>query len=386
MSNVESAFDIARVPRRPPRIDFVIAGVLLAWALLEALLNDGPGPRWLRVLVALAFTVPLVWRRRHPVAVMAVIAATVIGVALVADKPEPGAMPFPCLLIATFSVALHVRALPIAVAAGAIPIATMLFTVSTSYYSGDGPTVADVLILAFLIVGTWTAGRVVRHRAEQAVVAEATSGERAREAVSAERVRIARELHDVVAHSVSIVAVQAGAAEELVERDPSQAREHMASVRKSAREALVEMRRLLGVLREDEATYKPQPGLARVEELIDDARAAGVPVELREEGERPADLAPGIDLAAFRIVQEALTNVRKHAGPVETTVTLRYRDDGIALEVVNAPGATGNGGGSGHGLVGMRERARVYGGTVEAGTDGDGGFAVRARLPVEETR
>ena len=97
-------------------------------------------------------------------------------------------------------------------------------------------------------------------------------------------------------------------------------------------------------------------------------------------------LAPGIDLAAFRIVQEALTNVRKHAGPVETTVTLRYRDDGIALEVVNAPGATGNGGGSGHGLVGMRERARVYGGTVEAGTDGDGGFAVRARLPVEETR
>jgi signal transduction histidine kinase len=382
---VESAYDIARVPRRPPRIDFVIAGVLLAWALLEALLNDGPGPRWLRVLVALAFTVPLVWRRRHPVTVMAVIAATVIGVALVADKPEPGAMPFPCLLIATFSVALHVRALPIAVAAGAIPIATMLFTVSTSYYSGDGPTVADVLILAFLIAGTWTAGRVVRNRAEQAMAAEATSGERARQAVSAERVRIARELHDVVAHSVSIIAVQAGAAEELVERDPSQAREHMASVRKTAREALVEMRRLLGVLREDAATYTPQPGLARVEELLDDARAAGVLVELREEGERPATVAPGIDLTAYRIVQEALTNVRKHAGRVETTVTVRYGDDAIALEVVNAPGATGNGGGSGHGLMGMRERARVYGGTVDAGPDGHGGFAVRASLPVEET-
>jgi signal transduction histidine kinase len=382
---VESAFDIARVPRRPPRIDFVIAGVLLAWALLEALVNDGPGPRWLRVLVALAFTVPLVWRRRYPVAVMAAIAATVIAVALVADKPEPGAMPFPSLLIATFSVALHVRALPVAVAAGAIPIATMLFTVFTNYYSGDGPTPADVLILAFLIIGAWTAGRVVRHRAEQAVAAEATSGERAREAVSAERVRIARELHDVVAHSVSIIAVQAGAAEELVERDPSQARQHMAAVRRTAREALVEMRRLLGVLREDAATYNPQPGLARVEELLDDARAAGVPVELREEGERPATLAPGIDLAAYRIVQEALTNVRKHAGPVETTVTVRYGDDGIALEVVNAPGATGNGGGSGHGLAGMRERARVYGGTVEAGPDGGGGFAVRARLPVEKT-
>jgi signal transduction histidine kinase len=139
------------------------------------------------------------------------------------------------------------------------------------------------------------------------------------------------------------------------------------------------------VLREDEATYSPQPGLERVQDLLEEARAAGVPVALREEGERQA-ISPGIDLAAYRIVQEALTNVRKHAGPVATTVTVSYLDGEIDLEVVNAPGATGNGGGSGHGLVGMRERARVYGGTVDAGPDPAGGFAVRARLPVEETQ
>ena len=125
------------------------------------------------------------------------------------------------------------------------------------------------------------------------------------------------------------------------------------------------MRRLLGVLREDDATYEPQPGLARVEDLIEDARAAGVPTELREEGARRRPR--GIDLAAYRIVQEALTNVRKHAGEVATTVTVRYHPDGIHIEVVNAPGATGNGGGSGHGIVGMRERARVYGGTSTPG-------------------
>jgi signal transduction histidine kinase len=381
---VESAFDIARAPRRIPRVDYVVAGVLAAWALLEALLNDGPGPKWARVIVALLFTVPLVWRRRHPLAVMGVIVGTLLVVALAAEKAEPGAMPFPALLVATFSVALHVRSTPLAVAGGAAPVAAMLFTLTQDYYTGDAPTLADLFILTFLITGAWVAGRVVYHRAEQARMAEATSGERAREAVSAERVRIARELHDVVAHSVSMIAVQAGAAEELVERDPAAAREHLSAVRKTAREALVEMRRLLGVLREDAATYSPQPGLARVEDLVDEARAAGVPIELYEEGERPA-VAPGIDLAAYRIVQEALTNVRKHAGVVATTVTVRYRRDGIDLEVVNAPGATGNGGGSGHGIVGMRERARVYGGTIDAGPEGDGGFAVRARLPLEET-
>ena len=189
---MESAFDIARVPRRPPRIDFVIAGVIAVWAVLEALFNDGPGPKWLRVIVALVFSVPLVWRRQAPLAVMAVIAGTVILIGAIADKPEPGTMPFPALLIATFSVGLHVRSLPLAVLGGLIPVATMTFILTTDYYTGEAPALSEYFILAFFISGAWSAGRVVRHRAEQAAHAEATSGERAREAVSAERVRIAQ--------------------------------------------------------------------------------------------------------------------------------------------------------------------------------------------------
>jgi signal transduction histidine kinase len=147
---------------------------------------------------------------------------------------------------------------------------------------------------------------------------------------------------------------------------------------------MVEMRRLLDVLREDDAVLAPQPTLERVEDLVEEARTSGLPVEFAEEGERPS-VPPGIDLAAFRMVQEALTNVRKHAGAVATTVKVRYRGDGIEVSVVNAPGAVAavaNGGG--HGLVGMRERARLYGGRVDAAPLPEGGFSVHAWLPLEE--
>jgi signal transduction histidine kinase len=182
---------------------------------------------------------------------------------------------------------------------------------------------------------------------------------------------------------VSIIAVQAGAAEALAGRDDDRAREHMRSVRRTAHEALVELRRLGGVLREDEPVLAPQPGLERLDELLADARAAGLPVELQVDG--PArDLPAGLDLAAYRIVQEGLTNVRRHAGAADTVVRVRYGDSALELEVVNAPGVgNGTGQGTGHGLIGMRERARLYGGTFDAGAAEDGGFRVRARLPLE---
>jgi signal transduction histidine kinase len=195
---------------------------------------------------------------------------------------------------------------------------------------------------------------------------------------------MARELHDVVAHSVSIIAVQAGAAEMLVADDPQAARTHMESVRRTAHEALGELRRLVGVLRDDEAVLDPQPGLARLGELLDDARSTGLPVELITEGE-PRKVPPGLDLAAYRIVQEGLTNVRRHAGPVPTQVRVRYEPDLLEVEVENAPGRRngGSGEGTGHGLIGMRERARLYGGSLEVGEQPGGGFRVRARLPLE---
>jgi len=202
--------------------------------------------------------------------------------------------------------------------------------------------------------------------------------------VAAERARIARELHDVVAHSVSIIAVQAGAAESLVERDPARAREHLGAVRRTAREALTEMRRLLDVLREDEPAYAPQPTLATLAALVEETRRAGVPVELVREGSDDP-LPPGVDLAAYRIVQEALTNVRRHAGSAPTRVRIRHAAGAVEVEVVNGPATSpGEGPGGGRGLLGMRERVRLYGGSLDAGPE-DGGFAVRARLPVEET-
>ena len=206
--------------------------------------------------------------------------------------------------------------------------------------------------------------------------------------MAGERARIARELHDVVAHSVSVMVVQAGAAEEVLAAAPDRAREPLRSIQDTGRQALVELRRLLGVLRTDgsEAALAPQPGLDQVAALAAQVREAGVAVDLRVDGER--DRVPaGVDLAAYRIVQEALTNVLKHAGASHAAVRVGYRPDLIELEIFDdgcATPATGQAtNGTGHGLIGMRERASLYGGVVEARPRPEGGFAVRARLPVK---
>jgi signal transduction histidine kinase len=351
---------------------------LLAWALAEALLADGPGARWLRALTACAVVLPLLWRRRHPVAVMAFIGGVLIVRGLTAEVPESGATPFPSLLVATFSVGLHVASLRRAVLAGLVPVVAMTVTLLAGAWTGD-PQPGDFVFLLFFVGGTWAVGRLVRQRA---LHADAAASVQAQVAVTAERARIARELHDVVAHSISIVSVQAAAADAYLDRDAAQAREHLDAVRRTAHDALSEMRRLCGVLREDAAVLLPQPTLDRVSELVAEARGAGVQLELVQEGER-RELPPGLDLAAFRILQEALTNVRKHAGAVSAAVRIGYRADGIDLEVRNDPGPGIGEPGSGHGLEGMRERARVYGGRVNAGIEPDGSFAVRARLPLE---
>jgi signal transduction histidine kinase len=369
---------IASVPRRPTQLDVAVVVALLAWALAEALFADGPGPRWLRALTAGAVVLPLLARRRHPVAVMCFIGGVLIASGLTAEVPESGATPFPSLLVATFSVGLHVASLRRAVLAGLVPIAAMSVTLMSGPWSGDAQP-GDLVFLLFFVGGTWILGRLVRHGAEQA---DTAASARAQSAVVAERARIARELHDVVAHSISVVSVQAAAADAYLERDPAQAREHLQAVRRTAHDAMGEMRRLCGVLREDAALLLPQPTLNRVCELVDEARGAGVELELIQEGEH-RELSPGLDLAAFRILQEALTNVRKHAGAVSAAVRIGYRADAIDLEVRNAPGVGIGEPGSGHGLEGMRERARVYGGRVDAGTEPDGSFAVRARLPIE---
>jgi signal transduction histidine kinase len=205
--------------------------------------------------------------------------------------------------------------------------------------------------------------------------------------VAAERGRIARELHDVIAHSVSLMGVQAGAVERVLERDPDRAREALRSIQATARESVGELRRLLGILRADQepAGLAPQPGLGALAALIEESRRAGLPTELAVDGEaRP--LPAGVELSAYRVAQEALTNVRKHAPGARTSVVVRYGPDDLELCVRNAAAAT-NGAepasGTSHGLVGMRERVALYGGSLEARPEPGGGFLVRARLPVE---
>jgi signal transduction histidine kinase len=382
---VDPFLKLARVPSRPQRSDLLIAGGLAIWGLLEAVFVEGPGSMPVRIGLALAFSLPLAARRQLPLAVLLLIAGMTVVFALIADEPEKGTMPFPSLLLGIFSVALYSRRLAGAVAGLAASVAAIAILVTSPFYESAGPTETNIAIGVFFLGGSWALGLLLKRRADQARLALEESGQLARDAVSDERARIARELHDVIAHSVSVIAMQAGAADEQIDKDPARAREHLETVRRTSREAMNEMRRLLGVLREDEASYTPQPGLGRLSDLIETARAAGLEVSVSEQGERP-DLSPGLDLTVYRIVQEALTNARKHGGGAPAEVRLRYTEDSVEVEVTNELGsAAANGSGDGgHGLVGMRERARLFGGRLEAGP-ADGGFRVLARLPVEET-
>jgi signal transduction histidine kinase len=236
----------------------------------------------------------------------------------------------------------------------------------------------------------WLTGRELRRRRRALAGLRARAGqlerereEKARMAVTEERARIARELHDVVAHSVSVMVVQAQAGPRLL-AEPEQARGSFHSIEAAGREALVELRRLLEILRtpDEELAVGPQPGLGSLPSLIAHVRQAGLAVELRVEGEQVL-LPPGVDLSAYRIVQEALTNTLKHAGRARAEVVLRYGGRVLELEVVdNGVGAPVSVNGSGNGLIGMRERAALYGGVLEAGTRDQGGYAVRARLPL----
>ena len=227
-----------------------------------------------------------------------------------------------------------------------------------------------------------TGGAQQRGRDELQVKLEAARTAAAQRAVAEERARIARELHDVIAHSVSVMTVQAGAVRRLLQ--PGQERERLAleAIESTGREALTEMRRLVGLLRRQGTVpdFSPQPSMRAVDVLVGTIREAGLPVELAVEGE-PRELAPGVDLAAYRVIQEALTNALKYAGPARAWVTVRWREDEIEVEIANDGSSEAVGDGTGHGLIGLRERVALVGGTIESGPRAGGGFVVTARLP-----
>jgi signal transduction histidine kinase len=242
-------------------------------------------------------------------------------------------------------------------------------------------------VIAFMsiawVAGTMIRGPVVRARSAEnrAVQLEQDQVEAARQAVIDERQRIARELHDIIAHSVSVMTVQAGAVRRRLTPDQTRERESLIAVERTGREALAEMRRLVGMLHEEEAnpSYAPQPGMQALDTLLDRVRAAGLPVDLEVEGAR-RELPPGVDLAAYRVVQEALTNTLKHAGPARAWVQICWSDEELRIEVANNGRNTAPATGYGH--AGMRERVRLYGGRLESGPRPDGGYVVRAYVPI----
>jgi signal transduction histidine kinase len=343
----------------------------------------------LGVGLALWSSLPLLVRRRWPMAVLAVVEGAV-AVRLLQPTPDLRVAGLG-LVVAVFTVATRCprpRALGAALAVAGVNGLVLL----AATLLGHAGALHDVVADTILVAGAWAVGdNIGTRRAYLAALEErAERLEREQTVVSqraalAERGRIARELHDVVAHHVSAIAVQAGAAEELAERDPRRARAVLATIQATSREALAEMRAVVGVLHEegDGATLAPQPGLAQLAQLAAQSRAAGLDVRVHVEG-RPAPLPDALDVSAYRIIQEALTNTLKHAGATRAEVTVRYAEDGVELSVTDdgaletAPTSLP---GAGRGLVGMRERVALFHGRLDAGRLPGGGFRVVARLP-----
>ena len=253
-------------------------------------------------------------------------------------------------------------------------------------------TASQLTFITLRFVVAWIAGYALRERAEQAEAAECArpSAEREREsaarvAVAEERTRIARELHDIVAHAVSVMVLQVGAVRHKLPDAMAEDRDALKGVERAGRTALAEMRRLLAAMRADgdEAELVPQPGLDGLSSLLADVGRAGLPVELHLEGQ-PYPLPRGVDLSAYRIVQEGLTNVLKHAGASDADVIVRYRPDEVEIEVRDNGDGASTGDGLGHGLVGIRERVKIYGGEMSARAEPEGGFVLSTRLPVVE--
>jgi signal transduction histidine kinase len=372
----------------------VAAGLTTAFFVSEPMASGLPrGTLALGYALALLHTLPLAARRRFPGAVLGISVASGLAFAAI------GLPPFflgPAILVAVYSVAAYGSRW---VALAGLAVAEVgLVAVQLTPVKHDALTV--VVFMGILAVA-WLLGQFAHnYRAYAARLEERTAEleqareELARRAVAEERLRLARELHDVVAHAMSVIAVQSGVGAHVADSQPEEVGKALAAIEATSRAALTELRRLLGVLRQDsdepQGDLSPVPGLADLDSLLAEVTNAGLAVRLRVEG-TPSPLPAGVDLSAYRIVQEALTNVVKHAGPAQAQVMIRYRDRDLTVEVTNdvrgvAAPAGDDRGGTGHGLIGMRERVAAFGGDLEIGPCPGGGFRVAARLPLAAER
>jgi signal transduction histidine kinase len=382
----------------PLVVDRTIAAVVGAAAVAEVIVSpERQGPPLLNALVALGYALPVAWRRRAPLRAVAVVLAFALAMGLFLTSVEFLFAPFGTILALTYATAARLERRP-ALAGLGIAAAGALCVIATM----DDQSAGDFIFPSLIVLGAWVCGRAVRSRSQLTARLHETAARLAEEhdaeaqrAASEERRRIAREMHDLVAHSMSVMVVQAGGARRIIGRDRGRALDAAVKIERTGREALTEMRHLLGVLHPhvEHAALAPQPTLAEVGALVERARAAGLPAVLHQRGERHA-LPAGLDLAAYRIVQEGLTNAIKHAAGAPTEVTVEWSEQAIALEVrdrgagaMNGEGCRqgiarpGHGRDAGHGLVGMRERVRLYGGELRTGPHPDGGWHVRATLP-----
>ena len=336
---------------------------------------------------------PIAWRRTYPLWMLGVVqGATALHLLINHDWPQSGGL---ALALSLYGVALtRDRDDTRRIAVALIGLNAVLI-LATGFVDGIGSVVSNLFVLVLLVGGASVLGDNVRTRRaylasliERARRLEREREEQAARAVQDERARIARELHDAVAHHVSAIAVMAGAAQEVAEEDPGRARDALQAIQATSRDALAEMRALVGVLSpEGTAEYAPQPGRGDVDRLVAQTRTAGLPVTLRVEG-TPRRLPEAVDLSAYRIVQEALTNTLKHAAGASAEVVVRYLESDVELEVtddgrgVTAAGPAAEAPHAGRGLIGMRERVALFHGELVAGPGPRGGFRVRARLPL----
>lgn len=324
----------------------------------------------------------LIARRRYPVGVL----AAALAATLWAEALSPNAAIWFALTAAFFNAVLARRR--------AAAIASLVIGYAASVWpwliGGHGhPSAAFAFGLAVLLVCLLSAAELIRIRSQRAAALQRSREEELRRRASEDRMRMARDLHDIVAHNISVINVQANTALHLMDRQPERARSALTTINDVSKQALVELRSALGVLRDagESAPRAPSPGLSRLDDLADNAAAAGLAVHI-EQAERPTPLPADVDLAAYRIIQEALTNTARHSGGTKATVRVGYCDGALVIEVDDdglprPPGRSADrGNGSGHGIAGMTERAKALGGTLQVGPRPEGGFGIRARLPV----
>jgi signal transduction histidine kinase len=368
--------------RRPLVVDAMLAAALGLWFVREDVLQTEDGLA--RFAIVAGLTAPLALRRRAPLAAFGFISLVAFLQWLVAGAFSADL----ALLVAFYAVAAHEpRRWGVAASAAVLELGVLLAALK---YTGNA--LGSFVVLSAFVVAAGALGVYMRTRRqhiaalhERADQLERERDQQAQLAAAAERARIAREMHDVVAHNLSVMVALADGARLTAAQDPGKAERAMGAVSGTGREALQEMRRLLGVLRDerdDDTPLGPQPGIDALDGLLEQVRSAGLATRLTRTG-TPGPVSPGAQLAVYRLVQEALTNTLKHAPRASSAeVRLNYGDDALALEVVDdgAPVAAPAGNG-GHGLAGMRERAAAYGGAVEAGPHRHGGWRVRARIP-----